>query len=105
MQKIIGIRVPQNSNLPERLGILGYTLKMTHGELLERMIFDAEDKLIAAGGQPGIPASAEIRAKFAITETGTEEKSEKPRELLPIEREIEKATAAPSKKPLEIKPK
>jgi len=50
MARMIGIRVPEDSDLPQRLGILGYKLRLNHGELLARWITAEEQGAVNAGG-------------------------------------------------------
>jgi hypothetical protein len=51
MSKMIGIRVPAESDLPERLKKLGIHLRKSHGELLEMWVRETENRKDLFGGK------------------------------------------------------
>ena len=50
MSKMIGIRIPAESDLPERLKKIGIHLRKSHGELLEMWVSETENRKDLFGG-------------------------------------------------------
>ena len=70
--KLIGFRVPENSDLPDRLRAVGFRLRMQYGELLERWIAAEEAGAMADGKHdadtpaPGSPPTNEDQEKLDL---------------------------------------
>ena len=62
MSKMIGIRVPHNSNLSDRLKRIGFRLRMSHGELLEKWVTEEESRKGALDPDDNGELRAEIEA-------------------------------------------